>query len=81
MTVSEILLAALTGLLLLRQGHIHIKVGIVPKVGAAFGAALLVSLLGLPQLVLVVLATVAYVAVLAVLRGIPPDIRHAFMQR
>jgi O-antigen/teichoic acid export membrane protein len=81
MTVSEILLAALTGLLLLRQGHIRIKVGIVPKVGAAVGAALLVSLLGFPQLVLVVLATVAYVAVLAVLRGIPPDIRHAFLQR
>jgi O-antigen/teichoic acid export membrane protein len=81
MTVSEALLAAITGLLLLREGHVRIKVGIVPKVGVALGGALLMSLLGFPQLLLVVLATVAYVAVLALLGGVPPDIRHAFLQR
>lgn len=81
MTISEVLLAAAAGLLLMRSSHLRVKLGIVPKVCLALACGLLVSLVALPQIVLVVLATLAYFAVLGLLGGIPPDIRHAFLQR
>lgn len=81
MTLSETLLAAVAGLLLMRRRDLRVKLGIVPKVALALGAGLLVSLVGLPQIALVVLATLAYFGVLALLGGIPPDIRHAFLHR
>jgi O-antigen/teichoic acid export membrane protein len=81
MTVSELLLAGTAGLLFMRRRDLRAKAGIVPKVGVALAAGLLISVLGLPPLVLVVLATLAYFAVLLVLRGIPPEIRHSLTHR
>jgi O-antigen/teichoic acid export membrane protein len=81
MTVSEVLLAGAAGFLFMRRRDFRTKPGIVPKVGVALVAGLLVSLVELPQLVLVVLATLVYFAVLLGLRGIPPEIRHALTNR
>jgi O-antigen/teichoic acid export membrane protein len=80
MTISEVLLVAVSGYLLMRRRDLRVRLGIVPKVAVALGCGLLVSLIGLPQLALVVLATLAYFAALAFLRGIPPDVRHAFFE-
>ena len=80
MTISEVVLAAVAGALLMRERHLRVALGVVPKVAIALGAGLAVSLLELPDVALVVLATAAYGAVLALVGGLPPDIRHAFMQ-
>jgi O-antigen/teichoic acid export membrane protein len=77
MAVSEAVLAGSAGLLLMRHRHLRLNLGIVPKVAVALCCGLLVSLSGLPQIGVVILATLAYFAVLVVVRGIPPDIRHA----
>jgi O-antigen/teichoic acid export membrane protein len=81
MTVSEVLLAGTAGLLFMRRRDLRVRAGIVPKVGLALAAGLLISLLGLPQLLLVVLASLAYYAVLVVVRGIPPEIMHSLTRR
>jgi O-antigen/teichoic acid export membrane protein len=81
MTISGLLLAALAGALLMRDRHLRVKLGILPKVAVALAAGLLVVLLPLPPLLLVVIASVLYFALLAFLRAIPPDVRHAFLKR
>jgi O-antigen/teichoic acid export membrane protein len=81
MTISETLLAALAGFLLMRERHLRVRLGIVPKVALALGCGLLVSLLGLPQIALLVLATLVYFSVSVVVGAIPPDIRHALLHR
>jgi len=81
MTLAATLLAAVTGLLLMRRRDLRVQVAVVPKVAIALACGLLVSLLELPQTILAVLAILTYFSVLSLVRGIPPEIRHIALSR
>jgi O-antigen/teichoic acid export membrane protein len=82
MTVAEGFFALALGTALMRR-HADLRVDprIVPKALVAAGAAALLLLSPLPDVVDVALAAGVYFGVLAALRGIPPEVRAAVASR
>jgi O-antigen/teichoic acid export membrane protein len=73
--IADLVALALLGARLARaHPDMRPDLGVLPRVLAAAGAAALLSLLGLPQIPLLIAATIVYGAVLLALRAVPEEI-------